>query len=95
MLHVGRFGLTWCIRQSARLRPTIGGIVIIVVIIVIGEAIALFHDGGIIAQSFPYSVGRASVQLAAQHQRVLFILLFVNIIYLVNFVQPLLKGAPT
>jgi hypothetical protein len=35
----------------ARLRPTIRSIVIIIIVVIIGEANTGFHDGGIIAQS--------------------------------------------
>jgi len=39
-----------------RLRPTIRPIVIIVIIIVIGETKIVYHDGGIIAQSYVSSL---------------------------------------
>jgi hypothetical protein len=44
-------GVTCPVCQLARLRPTIRQIVIVVIIIVIGEAKLEFHNGGIIAQT--------------------------------------------
>ena len=58
---VGRFGVTCVIRQLAMLRPTIRGIVIIVIIIV-SEAQSVFHNGGIIAQDYLSSTNSAIVK---------------------------------
>jgi hypothetical protein len=38
------------VRQSAKLRPTMG-IIVVIVVIIVDQANAIFHDGGIIAQS--------------------------------------------
>jgi hypothetical protein len=47
---VGRFDLTCLFSSTSNASPNDTGIVIIVIII--GEAIPIFHNGGIIAQSF-------------------------------------------
>jgi len=41
--------LTWFVRQSAKLRPTIG--IIVIIFIIIGETKLVYHDCGIIAQT--------------------------------------------
>ncbi len=44
------FDLSIC--QLAKLRPTMRAIVIVIIIVIIGEAELVDHDGGIIAQSY-------------------------------------------
>jgi len=54
---VGRFDLTCFYSSTSKASPNDTGIVIIVIIIV-GEAKLMFHGGGIIAQTYLSRAGR-------------------------------------